>query len=257
MTRRRFLRELRGALLWGGAGVILAACGRPQALPPPAPELRVTVSASAMETQAVSRRWRASDIYQYEVSLRRWDGASFVDLSPPLTVVLPQKGEARHEARFVNLRHGERYRVDVLAKGNAGGTAPETLLNSEVPCTLDVDMRGAQDVLGLRHERVSVRLDPVPFAATVTLQPQNVPEPVQRFGVELREARGGATRYAGSFLRRQTMMLVNLRAGIDYQVVLEAYRANGRLLGVAESAVFRFDPEAAELEQERTLTIAF
>lgn len=205
----------------------------------------------------MSRRWLASDIFQYEVSLRRWDGSGFMELDPPVRLVLPQKGESKHEARFTNLRAGERYRVDVLAQGNAGGTAPERVLNSETPAAVEFDLGGGPDVESEKRERVGVTLDPVPFAGALTLRPVNVPGFVQTFTVDLQEAASGQTRYAGSFTYRQTMRLSNLRAGVDYRVLLSAYRANGRLYKTVDSGVLRFDPSATELEQERSLDFPF
>ena len=226
---------------------------------PRSQNLVVMVSAPppAVETMAVSRRWQASDIFQYEVSLRRWDGEGFTELEPPLSVVLPQKGERRQEARFTNLRQGQRYQVDVLAMGNVGGTAPELRLNSETPTRVMVDLSGTQDVASERRERVSVTLDAVPFSGTLTLAFANLPAFVRSLTVDLLEASSGETRYSASFEPRQTMTLGNLKVGVDYQVRVAAYRANGRLYRTVESEIVRFDPEAEPLEQERTLEMAF
>ena len=259
MLLRQFRRRRCCAWLVGSVFWLLVACGQPSATPPFPRGLVVTISAPppSFETQVVSRRWRASDIFQYEVSLRRWDGAGFVALDPPLQLVLPQKGESKHEARFLNLRAGERYRVDVLAKGNVGGSAPERVLNSETPAAVEFDLRGGPDVEGERRERVSVMLDPVPFSGGVTLQLRNVPGFVQSFTVDLQEAVSGQTRYSGAFTYRQTMRLSNLRAGADYRVLLSAYRTNGRLYKTLQSGILRFDPAAMELEQERNLEFVF
>jgi hypothetical protein len=247
-------------LCLAGSGVILAAagCGRAPVAPPPDASAQVVVEIRApLAAQAVSRRWQVADIYQYEVSLRRWEGTGFTDLSPPLRLVLPQKDAPRHEARFLNLRHGARYRVDVVAKGNAGGTAPERVLNSETPSGVEFDLTGAQDVSDQRRASVTVRLDPVPFAGTLVLRPLNVPAFVQRFDVALQEAASGVTRYAATFAPDQTMTLTNLKAGIPYTVLLEAYRGNGRLYRSIESDVVLFDPSQTELEQDRVLEIPF
>ena len=217
----------------------------------------MALAAPPFETQAISRRWKGSDIYQYEVSLRRWDGARFAELEPPLTVILPQQGKRKHQARFDNLRHGQRYRVEVVAKGNPGGTAPKTILNSEVPCWAEFDLRGLQDVESVRTQSLSVSLDPVPFSGTLALDPRNVPGPVRRFAVTLRDAASGATRASGAFTRNQKMTFSNLRTGTSYQVALTAYRANGQVYRSLTSEVVRFDPAAGELEQHRTLPIAF
>lgn len=243
----------------GSVGWLLAACGKPSVTPPLPREFVVTISAPSpsFESQVVSRRWRASDIFQYEVSLRRWDGTGFIELAPSVQLVLPQKGERKREARFANLRAGGRYRVDVLAKGNAGGTAPDRLLNSETPAAVEFDLRGGPGVESERRERVSVALDPVAFSGRLMLHPRNVPAFVKTFKVDLREASSGQTRYAGSFTSNQTMRLSNLRAGVDYRVGLSAYRANGRLYKTLDSGKVHFDPAALELEQERTLEFVF
>lgn len=259
--RRAYRRGLRRVVLVGmGTGIVVACGTLPSKLPAVSllsRELVVTVSAPppAVETVAVSRRWQASDIYQYEVSLRRWDGAGFAELVPPVGVVLPQKGERRHEARFANLRQGARYQVDVQAKGNVGGTAPDVLLNSEVPARVLFDLSGAQDVESVRRENVSVRLDPVPFSGALTLAFRNLPSFVQRLTVDLLDASSGETRYSDSFGPRQTMTLTNLKVGVDYRVRVTGYRANGRLYNTVESEVVRFDPAADTLEQQRTLEI--
>ena len=228
-------------------------------MPPFFQGLVVTVSAPppGVETKTVSRRWQASDIYQYEVSLRRWDGEGFVELEPPLSVVLPQKGEQRQEARFTNLRQGQRYQVDVRAMGNVGGTAPELPLNTETPSRVTVDLSGAQDVANERRERVTVTLDPVPFSGSLTLAFKALPGFIKSLTVDLLDASSGETRYSASFEPRQTMTLLNLKVGVDYQMRVAAYRANGRLYRTVESEIVRFDPEAEPLEQERTLEMAF
>lgn len=258
MAGRHGDRWVRPAFVLG-LGLTLAACAHaPNVTTPPAGSgFVLAIAPPSFETLGVSRRWQASDIYQYQVSLRRWDGTGFAELSPPVSLLLPQKGEARHEARFTNLRHGDRYRVEVLAQGNVGGTAPDGVLNAEVPCRVEFDLAGGQDVESERWQQVSVRLDPVPFSGTLTLRPMNVPGFISRFSVALRDSQSGETRYAGQFVAKQTMTLTNLRAGIPYKVLLEAYRANGNLYRKAESEVVRFEPTADALEQQRTLVIAF
>lgn len=265
--RASFLQGVRRAWFLAVLGGVVAACGttpaQDPATPPLSQDLVVTVSAPppaveplAIEPRAVSRRWQASDIFQYEVSLRRWDGEGFAELSPPLSVVLPQKGERRQEARFTNLRQGARYQVDVLAMGNVGGTAPELPLNSETPARVTFDLSGTQDVANARRESVSVTLDPVPFSGSLTLAFGTMPGFIKSLTVDLLDASSGETRYSASFEPRQTMTLSNLKVGVDYQVRVAAYRANGRLYRTVESEIVRFDPEAETLEQQRTLEIA-
>lgn len=255
---RFILRGVRRALLVGGLGGVMVACGKPP-IPPPVPRALVVTIVPPLPAaiEAVTRRWKASDVFQYEVSLRRWDGAGFSDLSPPVDLVLPQKGDRQQEARFANLRQGERYRVDVRAMGNVGGTAPERLLNSEVPTAVLVDLSGAQDVESVRREHVTVSLDPVPFEGTLTVKLLNLPAFVKTVTVDLRDAASGETRYSGTLGPQQTMTLSNLRTGIAYQVRASAYRANGNLHRTVDSSIVRFDPEADALEQARVLEIGF
>ncbi len=248
-------------LLIGGAGLALTACAPSPAVPiaPAVADLVVALSPPRppLKTMALSRRWGDADVFQFEVSLRRWDGDRFMDLAPALTVVLPRKDASEHEARFTNLRAGMRYRAEVVAKGNVGGTAPDMILNAQEPSGVDFDLTGAQDVENVHYRSLSVRLDSVPFSGTLELLPQNVPTLVHRFSVDLRDAVSGESRFAGSFAKTQTLTLSNLRAGISYRVLLTALRANGKPYRSVESEVVHFDPAAPELEQDRSLAISF
>lgn len=250
----------RMRLRFGGVCLALAisACARAPAAPPAPGELVVSLNPwPPFEDRDLARRWRGSDVFEYELSLLRWDGSRFAELDPALRVTLPQQGEPRREARFANLRHGERYRVEVLARGNVGGTAPERILNSEIPCMSEIDLSQPQDAESTITRSLKVWLDPVPFSGTLEVAPRNAPSFVRTFSLELRDADSGETRLSETFTRAQTMILSNLRTGVAYQVVLMAYRANGQLYRTLTGPIVRFDPEADALEQVRRLELSF
>lgn len=113
-------------------------------------------------TQATVHRWVDADIFQYEVTLKVGDGATFSDFPTPLVVVVPRKGVPKTRAVFTNLKHGKVYQVSVVAKGNAGGAAPDTALNA-TPATALFDFSGAQDVEDTANADLRVVFDAVDF----------------------------------------------------------------------------------------------
>lgn len=80
--------------------------------------------------QAITAGWTVSDIYQYDLVLN--------DITDPANAkalvcfsISCKNGNA--EAMFTHLKPGSKYQVVVTAKGNRGGTAPDQVLNTQVP----------------------------------------------------------------------------------------------------------------------------
>jgi len=128
---------------------------------------------SGFRSQAVVHAWGPADIYQYEVTLRTLDTTSghYEDFDPPLTAIVPMKGQDNpyNRAVFTHLRQGFRYRAEIVAKGNVGGTAAEQVLNSVTGTAVDYDFSAAQDVEDTLYQRVKVILDPAAFQGTANL----------------------------------------------------------------------------------------
>lgn len=219
--------------------------------------------AEAFKTQAVVRRWRASDVHHFEVVLRELRAGA-----PVLSrVELPREGGG--EARFSRLRHGERYLVEVRAWGDPGGETGTTLLSANA--TASFDFAGDQDVEDRVQVPVNVLLDPVPFAGTLTLHPTNIPASALRFEVQL-YAQGAqpllSQIYERSLLGGNDFAIANLAAGVPYRVVvsaqdLELVSQGGELvtrwreLERFERGEIRFDPGEDDLESQRMLDVAF
>lgn len=261
MAPRPAACRTRRALLGACAGLLLSGCG--QGLPTTVESngvawtLAVTAVESGYGAQVIAHRWVAADIHHYEVTLRRWDGTRYADLTPQVSVLLPQKGSVKREARFSNLRQGARYQATIRALGNVGGTAPDVHLNTQTPATTVFDLSVAQGVPDTLSSSLNVILDPVPFSGTVTVSPQNVPPQASTFDLELRDVATGAVRYASSYSKNKTMVLDNLRTGIRYVVRLTAKRGNGSVVGTAQSAEVFFDPAGQDLEQSLVVPVSF
>ncbi|HEY9856291.1 MAG TPA: hypothetical protein V6D05_11170 [Stenomitos sp.] len=122
---------------------------------------------SGYTSQAIVHKWVKNDIFQYEVTLKHFDdnSGSYVDFSPAVTVVVPQKGAngAMDKAVFTGLSQGMKYRTEIVAKGNNGGTAADLVLNSKVPTTADYDFTATQDVEDTLSQSVVITFDPVAF----------------------------------------------------------------------------------------------
>ena len=124
------------------------------------------------QTQGIVHTWSEMDVYQYEVSLKVKSGSTFVDLTSPLSVVVPHKVGPKSKAVFTNLKRGQVYQATVIAKGNVGGTAPSMLL-SPVPVTILFDFSASQDVEATLNADIQIPLGPpVPFngSGTVAIQ---------------------------------------------------------------------------------------
>lgn len=116
---------------------------------------------SKFKAQAIVHRWTSTDLYQYEVTLSR-DDQSLVTV--PVRCI---NGQAK--AIFTHLKPGVRYAVSVLAMGNIGGTAPDTLLNSQNPAEGEFDFRGANDIDDNQTTTIRVKFDDVLFDGTGTI----------------------------------------------------------------------------------------
>ena len=247
-------------LVTGLCLVTASACARPASVLP-APDapaggtVVVELPAAGPEVMALVRRWRPSDIVQVTVRLTRWNGTAFVDLPQPVEVVLPQKGTPLMQVRFSNLAQGRRYRATVIAWGNAGGTAPTFPLNTLSPGLVDIDLSASQNVQDAFWRVSPLKLDAVPFNGTAVIVPLGVPNGTQTYDLELATTSGEVI-FRGTFSRRQTMTLSNLKAGVGYIVSLAARRANGAV-AVTTSAKLSWDASTAELGQDVTLELTF
>lgn len=253
-------------LLLAGLFLVMAsACARPASLPqaslpqarqaPEGTTIVVEMPAAGPEVLAVARRWRPSDVFHYTVRLTRWNGTAFVDLPQPLEVVLPKRTSPLMQVRFTNLAQGRRYRATVIAWGNAGGTAPSVPLNALSPSVADFDLSAAQDVQDALWRVSFPMLDPVPFNGKAVIVPLGAPAGVQTYDLELATA-SGLVVFRGTFDRRQTMTVTNLKAGTAYKVSLAARRGNGAV-SATTSAPLSWDERALELEQDVTLELRF
>lgn len=121
----------------------------------------------AFQTQTVIHKWVDNDIYQYEASLKYYNGTSYVDFVPALTVVVPRKVTPKTMAVFTNLRQSMKYQVSLTAKGNNGGSAATTVLNS-TPATAVFDFTATQDVQDTLSANLQITFDPVPFSGKGT-----------------------------------------------------------------------------------------
>lgn len=176
--KRLMLSLTLGCLISGG----LAGCASPGTAPAPVSFSDAVTAAAPLggsrsvsvtllppqdasyRTSAVVHRWVENDIFQYEATLKVWNGTSYADLQAPLTVVVPRKGQApKTRAVFTNLRQGQRYQVSITARGNVGGTAASTLLNSTTATAAVFDFTATQDVEDTVSSNVQVTFDSVAF----------------------------------------------------------------------------------------------
>lgn len=253
------LHRMLGALMGIALGV--AGCGIVPFLSPPR-GLHAVVSVRCVEpprsAQATAHRWVTGDVYRYDVALQRWNGSSYVDLTPPVVVVLAQKGTATSsQAVFSDLRQGHLYRVSVTARGNVGGTAATQALNTQNACQTTLDFTGAQDVENLLTRQLAVTLDSTPFSGTLTVSPQNAPANTSTYDLELRDNGTGQLRYSTNYSRTRTMVIYNCRTGINYRIYLTAKSSKGATLATGSSSVVYFNPAGQDVEQAVTVTVAF
>lgn len=247
------------ALSAAGCGIPHSAAprGLEQAARAPSHGTAIVEVARPYALQSVVRRWLASDIYEYDVYLQVWNGSAFVDMSPALEVVLPQKvSPAPTKAVFSNLSQGQKYRPRLVIRGNAGGTAATTVLNSQstlVPPTLDFS--ASQDVQDTQSETLVDQLDPMAFSGDAAISPANVPTGTTNLTAKLEDSTG-ALLSSVSYPVAQTAHFSPLKTGTTYQFVLQAY-ANSTLLSTSQIASCTWDPNALSLEQSTTVAVTF
>lgn len=104
--------------------------------------IHLAVPQDARSIQAVSSftGWTSKDIYQYDLTLSDVTVAS----SPKALATFPvvcKEGKAK--ALFTNLKPGLKYQIQVVAKGNKGGTAATTVLNTQMPALGYLDLTSA------------------------------------------------------------------------------------------------------------------
>ena len=203
---------------------------------------------------AVVRKWQPTDVFEYDVTLQRWNGSTFVGLVPALTVVVPRAAATR--AVFMRLRQGTRYQASVVARGNTGGTAATTVLNATVPAAATFDMTAGQDVVDAPTASATVTLDTVPFDGAFKVVPANVPSSTKTFNFTLVRTDTSQTLVTASYAMGQTMNLAHVKAGVPYKLTLVALKSNGGTVGTA-TQTFSFDTAAATLEQNADMAVTF
>jgi DNA-binding beta-propeller fold protein YncE len=238
---------------------LLAACQAP--VPParlalgawaPASRARVVVAvAPARQLQAAARAWRASDVYSHVVTLApvapELPAGGGLDPEPGLPVASPalspeavlpatrtvellqRSGEVR-EAIFDEVPVGWRYEVQVRARGNVGGTAPDRWLNVRTPARgwLDLTTPGAET----RRLDLTVRLDPEVFSGTLHLPSRGdghagLPAWTTRLEAALHEAGSPDVVASAAWLPGQRARFERLRGGVDYDLALTYHSPTG------------------------------
>ena len=125
--------------------------------------------AKAFGLLTVQHRWVVADIFQYTANLKVWDGAAYVDFATPIDTIIPRKGaEPKTSAVFTNLKQGSKYRVQLTAQGDNGGTSPLTVLNGDTETAAVFDFTAAQDVEDTLTTVLTIVLDQVAFSGTGT-----------------------------------------------------------------------------------------
>lgn len=99
--------------------------------------------------------WTAQDIYQYDLKL-----SDVTDAANPRDItefsVVCKGGNAK--AVFTHLKPGIKYQITVLAKGNKGGTAATTTLNTQVAAVGTVDLSNAAPDSGAVELTTTIRV---------------------------------------------------------------------------------------------------
>ena len=223
----------------------------------PAGTLTLSVVPAGYALQAIARRWLTTDIYEYAVTLQYWNGTSFTDFDPALTVVLPQKVEVpKQQAMFSHLKQGSKYRAVLVIKGNAGGTAPTYVLNAAEAVTQVFDLTADQDVQEAQAATLVGQLDAVPFSGNATVDADNLPAGTTDLEAVLKASVSGTTLCTISYPVTQQASFSSLKAGTGYQVVLTA-KQDGATLATASSTSFSWDPAATSLDSEQSVTVIF
>ena len=235
--------------------LLIVGCGlKPQSIP--APGLRqaiLSILPSGRQIHSLSHRWQATDVFQYQVTLKKWNGTEFADFVPPLVEVVPK--QANTWIKFIDLRPGAKYQAMVVAQGSRGGMAPDLDLNTQTPCVATFDFSGDQDLENTFQQSVTATLDPVTFASTLRIQPQNQPALTSSFALELKNLDNGIIPFMANYPSSQSMVLDSLRVGVHYQITLKARNASGGQIAQAISP-FYFDPAGQDLP-DATVSLMF
>lgn len=121
-----------------------------------------------------AHRWVAEDIHRYELALQVKDASgAFVDPGEPAVIRIDPRVEK--SAVFANLKQGETYRIALLAKGNIGGTASGTVLNTLAPTQAVFTFAGSGSEVKHQGANMQAALDPTivdPQAALTIGQPE-------------------------------------------------------------------------------------
>lgn len=222
------------ARLWLPA-LLLAGCASapvaPRLVLGPSGATATLTIAAARRTQALAHAWDAQDVYEYDVALKRYDVASgaYVDLPTPVATTLPQKPAPQLQATFAGLQAGQKYEAIVVARGNASGTASDTVLNAAHPATAAIDLSVAPPQLS---PQVTVQLDDVPFDVTIALpsnaaSPGSVPKWVTQLDARLQDA-SGTPALVASYTPSHTAEILHARAGVHYALTLTVHSATGQ-----------------------------
>lgn len=92
-----------------------------------------------IQAAADFKGWTAKDIYQYDLTLSDVTVAASPKNLATFSVVCK---EGKAKALFTNLKPGLKYQIKVVAKGNKGGTAATTVLNTQTPAIGHLDLTG-------------------------------------------------------------------------------------------------------------------
>ena len=122
------------------------------------PSLTIQLYAPVVAAQAPGYRvlsndaacWAFSDIYQYDVTLQDTHTGAVLT-----AFTVPCKG-GRVRLVLQHLKPGLKYAIAVVARGNAGGTAPDTVLNSKKPAIGYFDLTQADPWAA--HQEISAAI---------------------------------------------------------------------------------------------------
>lgn len=136
---------------------------------PPAQEGAYTPGKVQYSVQA-AHRWTRDDIHRYELTLKVMDASGgFVDVadSPAVLRIDPR---LELSAVFANLKPGETYEVTLVAKGNLGGTASATNLNTLSPTRAVFAFPASGSERRHQGANMQAALDPTPIDPQADLQ---------------------------------------------------------------------------------------
>jgi hypothetical protein len=125
-----------------------------------------------LQSNPTVHRWVVEDIKAYEIELRMRNASNtsqYDTIGTGLTATVDMKGASTPSGVvFEGLAAGGYYRAFVTAKGNQGGTAADTTLNS-TPATADFDFTDDQDLVTVSSQSVTVEFDDVDFSGEGSL----------------------------------------------------------------------------------------